>query len=63
MDRATLETNVPGVYLAGSAGAGRAIGEVFIENGRFDGEKIFGSAADRSRLLTAPPGGARPLGE
>jgi thioredoxin reductase (NADPH) len=63
MDPETLETNVPGVYLAGSAGAGRAIGEVFIENGREDGEKIFGTPKDR-----APPAGLkgpppRPEGE
>ena len=38
----TLETNVPGVHLAGSITAGRATAEIFIENGRFDGEKIFG---------------------
>lgn len=63
MDRATLETTVPGVYLAGSAGAGRAIGEVFIENGRFDGEKIFGSAEDRARLLREVPGSDRALAE
>ncbi len=44
-DPDTLETNVPGVYMAGSITAGRAISEVFIENGRFDGERIF-----------APPG-------
>ena len=40
----TLETNVPGVHMAGSITAGRATSEVFIENGRFDGEKIFGPA-------------------
>jgi thioredoxin reductase (NADPH) len=43
LDPATLETNVPGVHMAGSIAAGRAISEVFIENGRFDGEKIFGA--------------------
>jgi thioredoxin reductase (NADPH) len=41
-DPQTLETNVPGVSMAGSITAGRAISEVFIENGRFDGERIFG---------------------
>jgi len=41
VDPATLETNVPGVHLAGSISAGRAISEIFIENGRLDGEKIF----------------------
>jgi thioredoxin reductase (NADPH) len=43
-DPETLETNVPGVHMAGSITAGRAISEVFIENGRFDGERIFGGS-------------------
>jgi thioredoxin reductase len=34
---------VPGVFMAGSITAGRHTAEVFIENGRFDGEKIFAS--------------------
>ncbi|HEY8309610.1 MAG TPA: YpdA family putative bacillithiol disulfide reductase [Gemmatimonadaceae bacterium] len=37
----TLESNVPGVYMAGSIVAGRFTSGIFIENGRFDGEKIF----------------------
>ncbi len=37
----TLETNVPGVYMAGSIVAGRYTSGIFIENGRFDGDKIF----------------------
>src|SRR5439155_176982 len=41
LDPATLETNVPGIHMAGSISSGRAISEIFIENGRFDGEKIF----------------------
>ena len=41
IDLATLETNVPGVYMAGSITHGHRTSEVFIENGRFDGEKIF----------------------
>ncbi len=40
-DPATLETNVPGVFLAGSVTAGYRTGDIFIENGRFDGERIF----------------------
>ncbi len=39
----TLETNVPGVYMAGSIKAGYRISDIFIENGRFDGEQIFGT--------------------
>lgn len=42
IDPNTLETNVPGVYMAGSTAAGHATATVFIENGRHDGEKIFG---------------------
>lgn len=37
----TLETNVPGVYMAGSITAGRNTSDIFIENGRFDGDRIF----------------------
>ncbi|HEY3934674.1 MAG TPA: YpdA family putative bacillithiol disulfide reductase [Gemmatimonadales bacterium] len=63
LDPKTLQTSVPGVYLAGSVGAGRNISEVFIENGRFDGEKIFGDAASRDwadrRYVESP----RPVGE
>jgi len=41
IDLDTLETNVPHVYMAGSITAGFNTSEIFIENGRFDGEKIF----------------------
>ena len=40
-DPQTFETNVPGVYLAGSVVGGRMNGEVFIENGRFHGEALM----------------------
>jgi thioredoxin reductase (NADPH) len=63
LDSETLQTNVSGIYLAGSVGAGRNISEVFIENGRFDGEKILGDAASRQhaeRLYAESP---RPVGE
>lgn len=42
LDPDTLETNVPGVYMAGSIVAGKNTSGIFIENGRFDGERIFG---------------------
>ncbi len=48
VDPETLETNVPGVSMAGSVTRGRHISDVFIENGRFDGEKIFGDAKARA---------------
>jgi thioredoxin reductase (NADPH) len=37
---ATLESNVPGIYLAGVIIAGRRTNEIFIENGRFHGKLI-----------------------
>jgi thioredoxin reductase (NADPH) len=40
-DAETFETNVPGVYLAGSAVAGRRHKEIFIENGRFHGRSVM----------------------
>jgi len=36
----TLESNVPGVYLAGVVIGGLHTGEIFIENGRFHGKQI-----------------------
>lgn len=37
----TLESNVPGVYLAGVIIAGMDTNEIFIENGRFHGKQIL----------------------
>lgn len=37
----TLETNVPGIYMVGSIVAGENTSGIFIENGRFDGERVF----------------------
>jgi len=51
------------VYLAGSVGAGRNISEVFIENGRFDGERIFGDATSRERAERLYGESPRPVGE
>jgi thioredoxin reductase (NADPH) len=39
-DPATLESNVPGIYLAGVVIAGERTNEIFIENGRFHGDLI-----------------------
>ena len=44
----TFETNVPGVYLAGSVVGGRMNAEVFIENGRLHGEAIIRAIAGRN---------------
>jgi bacillithiol disulfide reductase len=63
LDLDTLETSVPGVHLAGSVTAGRRISEIFIENGRFDGEKIFGDPAARAAAQSRYAGIDRPAGE
>jgi thioredoxin reductase (NADPH) len=39
-DPSTLESNVPGIYLAGVIVAGSRTNEIFIENGRFHGRQI-----------------------
>jgi len=59
----TLETSVPGVFVAGSVTAGNKISEIFIENGRFDGEKIFGSPAERRQARDLYQGIRRETGE
>lgn len=41
LDPNTLESNVPGIYLAGVIIGGRFTGEIFIENGRFHGKQII----------------------
>jgi thioredoxin reductase (NADPH) len=59
----TLETNVPGIHMAGSIVSGRAISEVFIENGRYDGEKIFGDPVARRQAEERYQETPRPIGE
>ncbi|MGE3705271.1 MAG: NAD(P)-binding domain-containing protein, partial [Vicinamibacterales bacterium] len=39
-DPETMETNIPGLYVAGGLVGGLDTGAIFIENGRFHGEKI-----------------------
>jgi thioredoxin reductase (NADPH) len=46
-DPQTFETNVPGLFVAGGAIAGVDTGTIFIENGRFHGEKIIEVIAAR----------------
>lgn len=48
-DPNTLESNVPGIYLAGVIVAGERTNEIFIENGRFHGKQIADSL--RSSLM------------
>jgi thioredoxin reductase (NADPH) len=47
LNQETFETNVANLFLAGGCVAGRATGNIFIENGRFHGQKIIKVLADR----------------
>jgi thioredoxin reductase (NADPH) len=49
-DPQTLESNVPGIYVAGVIVAGSRTNEIFIENGRFHGQQI---AADLKKKLAS----------
>jgi thioredoxin reductase (NADPH) len=51
MDPETLESNVPGLHVAGVVVGGRFTGEIFIENGRFHGKQII-QALTRGRAKT-----------
>ncbi len=50
---ATLESNVPGIYLAGVVVAGERTNEIFIENGRFHGDLIATDLAEKLQPLPA----------
>jgi len=50
-DERTFETNVPGLYVAGSVVAGRYNNKVFVENGRLHGAVIVSAILSRT-----PPG-------
>jgi thioredoxin reductase (NADPH) len=47
MNPETFETNVPNLFVAGGCSAGRNTGSIFIENGRFHGERIISVLAQR----------------
>ena len=47
----TLESNIPGVYLAGVIVAGSRTSEIFIENGRFHGRQIAASLTAKAKPL------------
>ena len=49
----TYETNVAGLFVAGGQLAGKKTGTVFIENGRFHGEVIAKTLADRQLMLSS----------
>lgn len=52
-DPHSLESNIPGIYLAGVIIAGDRTNEIFIENGRFHGRQI---AEDLKQRLRSPAG-------
>jgi thioredoxin reductase (NADPH) len=47
-DPETMETNVPGLFVAGGLVGGLDTGAIFIENGRFHGEKIVKALLQRA---------------
>jgi thioredoxin reductase (NADPH) len=55
VDPVTLESNVPGIYLAGVLLGGMHTGEIFIENGRFHGKQIIVGITGEKRQLGPPP--------
>lgn len=48
-DSESMETNVPGIYIAGVIAAGNNANEIFIENGRFHGEQIARSILEKEK--------------
>ena len=53
-DRATMATNVPGVYIAGVIAAGFDANKIFIENGREHGERIAAALSNAASTLAGP---------
>jgi len=51
-DPESLESNVPGIYLAGVIVAGARTNEIFIENGRFHGQQIATDLSAKRRQLS-----------
>ncbi|MFY9752829.1 MAG: YpdA family putative bacillithiol disulfide reductase [Candidatus Acidiferrales bacterium] len=60
VDPVRLETNVPGIYVAGVVVGGLQTSDIFIENGRFHGRQIMaaitGKGAVKEPAPVAPPG-------
>ena len=50
-DPESLESNVPGIYLAGVIVAGNRTNEIFIENGRFHGQLIAKDLISKQRAI------------
>ena len=56
VNQETLETNIPGIYVAGVIVAGSKTSEIFIENGRFHGQRIAADLAAKLRSAVTKPG-------
>lgn len=54
LDPQTLESNVPGLYLAGVVIGGNHTSEIFIENGRFHGKQIIAALTGAPLAVTQP---------
>ena len=52
-DSDTLESNVPGLYLAGAILGGTEVGHIFIENSRHHASRIAGSIEARIGCVPA----------
>jgi thioredoxin reductase (NADPH) len=55
LDPETLESNVPGIYLAGVVVGGLQTSKIFIENGRFHGRQIIAAIAGKGKLKDHEP--------
>ena len=51
----TLETNRPGIYVAGVVVGGLQTSDIFIENGRFHGRQIISGITGKGKLQEAAP--------
>lgn len=54
LDPQTLESNVPGLYLAGVVIGGKHTSEIFIENGRFHGKQIIAALTGTPLAVAGP---------
>lgn len=54
-DPETFESNVPNLFLAGQVLTGRQSGKIFIENGRFHGERVVEVISRRLGVTTPAP--------
>jgi bacillithiol disulfide reductase len=54
IDPRTLQSNVPGIYLAGVVIGGNHTSEIFIENGRFHGKQIAAALVGTPLSVTTP---------